>query len=305
MQRHVTLRLFRQGTAAEVTLTFLLLLAVALLFTDALWKSSNPARQTIATFVYPFQRLVLLPKDALNAFDGWLNAASLIKTENEALQRQRIEMAQVTTRAALLTAENEQLRRLLGVLEKAADRPAVVVEVLYEPSSTFVRRIVFNKGSRAGIAPGMPVIDESGVVGQITRVTAMTAEAAMLTDEAVSIPVQVLRNGLRLIAFGSGSPGKVEVRYFSSDADIKDGDTLVTSGVGGVFPPGLFVGRIDRVERSPASGFARAEAKPLSHPERNRHFLVLQVSLEAEQALLTPSVAPPGPQPVRAPTSGK
>ncbi|MCX7221442.1 MAG: rod shape-determining protein MreC, partial [Burkholderiales bacterium] len=187
MQRHVTLRLFRHGTAAEVTLTFLLLLAVALLFTDALWKSSNPIRQTIATAVYPFQRLVMFP--------------------NEALQRQRIEMAQVTTRAALLTAENEQLRRLLGVLEKAADRPAVVVEVLYEPSSTFVRRIVFNKGSRAGIAPGMPVIDESGVVGQITRVTAMTSEAAMLTDEAVSIPVQVLRNGLRLIAFGSGSPG--------------------------------------------------------------------------------------------------
>lgn len=118
MQRHVTLRLFRQGTAAEVTLTFLLLVAVALLFTDALWKSSNPIRQTIATVVYPFQRLVMLPKDALTAFDGWLNAASLIKTESEALQRQRIELAQVATRAALLTAENEQLRRLLGVLEK-------------------------------------------------------------------------------------------------------------------------------------------------------------------------------------------
>ena len=95
------------------------------------------------------------------------------------------------------------------------------------------------------------------------------------------------------------------MRYFSSDADIKDGDTLVTSGVGGVFPPGLFVGRIDRVERSPASGFARAEAKPLSHPERNRHFLVLQVSLDADQAFLTPGAAAPPAEAVRAPTTGK
>ena len=97
----------------------------------------------------------------------------------------------------------------------------------------------------------------------------------------------------------------MEVRYFSSDADLKDGDTLVTSGVGGVFPPGLFVGRIDRVERSPASGFARAEAKPLSHPERNRHFLVLQVSLDGEQAFLTPSTSAPVTEPVRAPATGK
>lgn len=277
MQRHVTLRLFRRGPAAEVTLTLLVLLAIVLLFTDATWSKTNPVRQAIATTLYPFQRAVLFPRDILTMANEWANAAALIKSENEALQRQRITLAQVSTNAALLSAENTQLRRLLGVLETAVDRPTVVVEVLYEPVNAFTRRIVFNKGSRAGIAQGMPVIDESGVVGQITRVTPMSSEAAMLTDEIVSIPVQVLRNGLRLIAFGSSSPGKVEVRYFSSDADIREGDQLVTSGVGGVFPAGLAVGRIDHVERNPASGFARAEAQPTSHPERHRHFLVLQV----------------------------
>jgi rod shape-determining protein MreC len=277
MQRHVTLRLFRRGPAAEVTLTLLVLLAIVLLFTDATWSKTNPVRQAIATSLYPFQRAVLFPRDMLTMANEWANAAALIKSENEALQRQRITLAQVSTNAALLSAENTQLRRLLGVLETAVDRPTVVVEVLYEPVNAFTRRIVFNKGSRAGIAQGMPVIDESGVVGQITRVTPMSSEAAMLTDEIVSIPVQVLRNGLRLIAFGSNSPGKVEVRYFSSDADIREGDQLVTSGVGGVFPAGLAVGRIDHVERNPASGFARAEAQPASHPERHRHFLVLQV----------------------------
>lgn len=102
----------------------------------------------------------------------------------------------------------------------------------------------------------------------------------MLTDEVVSIPVQILRNGLRLIAFGSTTPGKVEVRYFSSDADIREDDLLVTSGVGGVFPPGLSVGKIEKVERNSSTGFARAQAQPSSHPERYRHFLILQVPLD-------------------------
>ncbi len=290
MQRHVTLRLFRRGPAAEVILTFLVLLAIVLLFTDATWNKTNPVRQSISTTLYPFQRAVLFPRDILTMANEWVNAAALIKSENEALQRQRITLAQVSTNAALLSAENSQLRRLLGVLETAVDRPTVVVEVLYEPVNAFTRRIVFNKGSRAGIAQGMPVIDESGVVGQITRVTPMSSEAAMLTDEIVSIPVQVLRNGLRLIAFGSSSPGKVEVRYFSSDADIQEGDQLVTSGVGGVFPAGLAVGRIDHVERNPASGFARAEALPASHPERHRHFLVLQVPV-GDGSMSLPSAA--------------
>jgi rod shape-determining protein MreC len=222
----------------------------------------------------------------------------MIKSETESLQRQRIELAQVTTNAALLSAENAQLRRLLGVFEKAAEHPAIVVQVLYEPANSFSRRLVFNKGSRAGIAIGMPILDEGGVVGQITRVSPMTSEAAMLTDEIVSIPVQVLRNGLRLIAFGSTTPGKVEVRYFSSDADIREGDLLVTSGVGGVFPPGLSVGRVDQVQRSSASGFARAEALPSSHPERYRQFLVLQVPLDSGVAAsaLKPSTPSEGPR---------
>ncbi len=281
MQRTATLRLFRHGPAAEVKLTLLMLLAVVLMFTDGTYKSANPVRELMSMTLYPFQRLVMFPRDLIAMSHDWFDAAAMIKSETESLQRQRIELAQVTTNAALLGAENAQLRRLLGVFEKAAEHPAIVVQVLYEPANSFSRRLVFNKGSRAGIAIGMPILDEGGVVGQITRVSPMTSEAAMLTDEVVSIPVQVLRNGLRLIAFGSTTPGKVEVRYFSSDADIREGDLLVTSGVGGVFPPGLSVARVDQVQRSSASGFARAEALPSSHPERYRQFLVLQVPLDS------------------------
>jgi rod shape-determining protein MreC len=255
------------------------------LFTDATYKTTNPVRELLSATLYPFQRFVMFPRDIISIGHDWFDAAALIQSETEALQKQRIELAQVTTNAALLNAENAQLRRLLGVFEKAAEHPSVVVEVLYEPANTFSRRLVFNKGSRAGISVGMPILDEGGVVGQITRVSPMTSEAAVLTDEIISIPVQVLRNGLRLIAFGSTTPGKVEVRYFSSDADIREGDVLVTSGVGGVFPPGLSVGRIDQVQRSSASGFARAEALPSSHPERYRQFLVLQVPIETDLAV--------------------
>ena len=289
MQRHVTLRLFRRGPAAEVKLALMVVLAVALLITDANWKTLNPLRQSISIALYPFQRAVMLPRDATFLVHDWYSAAAAIKAENEGLQRQRIELAQVTSNAAQLAAENAQLRRLMGVFDKAVDQPAIVVEVLYEPSNAFNRRLVFNKGSSAGIAPGMPIIDEGGVVGQIIRVTPMSSEAAMLTDEVVSIPVQILRNGLRLIAFGSTSPGKIEVRYFSSDADIREGDMLVTSGVGGVFPPGLAVAKIESVERNASTGFARAEGQPSSHPERYRHFLVLQVPVDGNETPVAPA----------------
>lgn len=283
MQRHVPLRLFRRGPSAEVRLAVAVIAGLALLLLDAYWKPIAPVRETLSTFIYPFQRAVMLPRDLITMGNDWFDAAARVKSENEAMQRQRIEMAQLATHSVQLAAENAQLRRLMGVFDKLVAQPAVVVEVLYEPSNAFNRRLVFNKGSLAGIAPGMPVIDEGGIVGQVVRVTPMTAEAAVLTDEVVSIPVQLLRNGLRLIAFGSSVPGKVDVRYFAADADIREGDIMVTSGVGGVFPPGLPVARIEAIERDSASGFARAIGEPLSHPDRYRHFLVLRVPIGAEE----------------------
>lgn len=258
-------------------------LSLALLILDSQLHVLEPMRRGVAVALYPFQRAVMAPRDLVQQVNEWVNAANRIRTENEALQRQRIELSQVATHAAQLAAENAQLRRLLGVTD-TVEQAAVVVEVLYEPANSFQQRLVFNKGSQAGLAPGMPVIDEGGVVGQIVRVTPMAAEAALVTDERVSVPVQVLRNGLRLIAFGSNAPGRIEVRYLAANADIKEGDTLVTSGVGGLFPAGLPVAKVLTVERDTASGFARAVCEPLAHPERYRHFLVLQVDVARAQS---------------------
>ena len=282
MQENGTLRLFRRGPTAELRLLVLVLLSVALLVTDARWRVLDPARQAISVLLYPFQRFVMAPRDAVANVNNWFDAAREVRTEKEALQRQRIELAQISTHAALLAAENQQLRRLLNVAEMVS-QPSVAVEVLYEPPNAFTHHLVFNKGGTSGIEPGMPVIDDGGVVGQIVRITPFTSEAALITDEKVSVPVQVLRNGLRLIAFGGGVNGNVEVRYLAPNADVVPGDTLITSGIGGLFPAGLSVARIDEIVQDPASGFAVAMATPLSHPERYRHFLVLRIDVSPAQ----------------------
>lgn len=276
MQEQRTLRLFKRGPAAEVRLALFVLLSVVLLITDARWTVLEPARQALSLVIYPFQRAVMAPANVVQYVDTWMNATALVHSEKEALQRQRIELAQLSTHAAQLAAENEQLRRLLQVADTVT-QPAVAVEVFYEPPNAFNRRLVFNKGSAQGIRAGMPVIDEGGVVGQVVRVTPYTAEAALITDDKVSIPVQVLRNGLRLVAFGGHAASKVEARYLTNEVDLQVGDILITSGIGGLFPAGLPVAEVESVEFDPATGFAVAVGQPLSHPERYQHFLVLLV----------------------------
>lgn len=276
MSKNSNLALFRRGVPQEIIFVFLLVVSIFFLVTDTQSRLLDPARQIFSLGLYPAQKAVMFPRDVVVWGQGLMNAAELIQSENEALQRRRIELAQVSSSAAQLSTENAQLRRLLNMQGNKSEQPAVVAEVLYEAPTPFNRRLIFDRGELDGVAPGMPVIDEGGVVGQIVRVTPVSSEAALLTDEVVSIPVQLMRTGLRLIAFGSNQPGKIEVRYFSSDADIKPGDLLITSGIGGAYPPGLTVGKIDSVDRDASSGFAHAIATPASHPDRHRHFLILR-----------------------------
>ncbi|NLY65818.1 MAG: rod shape-determining protein MreC [Alcaligenaceae bacterium] len=276
MQQNRSIRLFKHGPAAEVRLFFLVLLCLGLMITDAGWRVLDPVRQTTAIMLYPFQKAALWPRDVVVKFNDWSNAVAIAKQESEAIQRQRIELAQISAHAGQMAAENAQLRRLLGV-KNTVQTPSVAVEILYTAANPQNQSMVLTKGSNHGIEPGMPVIGEGGIVGQIRRVTAMTSEAALVTNENVSIPAMVLRNGLRVIIFGSGQGGKLEVRYLSMDADIRVGDSLTTSGIGGIYPPGISIGTVTSIETNSAEGFVRAIAAPSAHPERYRHFLVLLV----------------------------
>ena len=266
--------LFRQGIASEVKLFFLALLCVVLIIVDANWSFLEPVRRVTSTLMYPFQRVALWPKDVVNSIYDWSKFVTQTEEQIRHTESARIENARLNMRAMQMETENVQLRRLLGV-KATVDVPSVAVEVLYTPAHPSKESIILNKGSADGIEPGMPVIAEGGIVGQIRRVTPNTAEAALVTDDKTSVPALLKRNGIRVLVFGSGQPGQIEVRYLSLDVDIKVGDELVSSGIGGYYPAGLMIGEITSIETNSAQGFVRAIAEPSAHPDRHRHFLVL------------------------------
>ena len=161
MQQSGTIKLFKRGPTAVFRLFVLVVLALSLLVVDARWRVLDPARQAISVVLYPFQRLVMAPRDIIDRVNNWADTAAMVRSEKEALQRQRIELAQIATHAAQLSAENQQLRRLLNVADTVS-LSSVAVEVLYEPPNAFAHHLVFNKGTSSGIWPGMPVIDPRG-----------------------------------------------------------------------------------------------------------------------------------------------
>lgn len=279
--------LFRQGIASEVKLFFLALLCVVLIIVDTNWSILEPVRRVASSLIHPFQRIALWPKDVANSVYDWSKFVTQTQEQIRNTESARIENARLNMRAMQMEAENVQLRRLLGV-KAAVEVPSVAVEVLYTPAHPFKELIVLNKGSADGIEPGMPVIAEGGIVGQVRRVSANTSEAALVTDDKTSVPALLKRNGIRVLVFGSGQPGQIEVRYLSLDVDIKVGDELVSSGIGGYYPAGLMIGEITSIETNSAQGFVRAVAEPSAHPDRHRHFLVLLHTLpeESDEATL-------------------
>lgn len=274
MQQEQSLRLFKRGQASSATLIFFVVLCIVLMVVDSQTNWLVPVRRVAATVITPLQKAALWPRNVVVQISNWSNAVELAKTQTEEAQRQRIGLTQLNVQASQMAAENAQLRRLLGI-KNSVIIPSVAVEILYTAANPLHQTLVLTKGAKDGIAPGMPLIGEGGIVGQIQRVTSSTSEASLITDERITIPAIVLRNGLRVVVYGSGRPGRVEVRYLALGADIQEGDQLVTSGIGGVYPAGLAIGRVSKIENNSAQGFVSAVVEPSAHPERYLHFLVL------------------------------
>jgi rod shape-determining protein MreC len=157
-----------------------------------------------------------------------------------------------------------------------ADR-GTVAEVLYSARNPFTRKVVVDKGITQGMQPGMPVIDGSGVVGQVTNVGTFTSEVTLVTEKDQSVPVMLVRNGLRAIAVGSGKDGSIDVPFMPVSADIQNGDVFVTSGIDGTYPPGLLVAQVTSVEKNAAYVFAKIVAKPAAGVENHRYVMLLPV----------------------------
>jgi rod shape-determining protein MreC len=191
-----------------------------------------------------------------------------------------------------LTQENAQLRELLDLRLQFAG-PSKAVEVLYDTADPYTDRLVVDRGSVAGLAQGAAVIDVGGIVGQVTRVYPLVSEVTLLTDRGQSIPVMNARTGTRHVAIGDPNTqgGALELKFVPSGTDIKPGDLLTTSGIDGVYPPGLHVGLVSHIDRRVDSSFARVYATPTAKP-RGRHLLVL-TPVKDWPAL---PVAPPEPK---------
>ncbi|WP_197416651.1 rod shape-determining protein MreC [Herbaspirillum rubrisubalbicans] len=278
--------LFKQGASARVRVTVFALISVVMLVVDARMHVLGTLRQALGTALYPFQTVAMVPRDAFtNSADYFSSMASLQK-ENHQLRQQQIVNAQLMQQERLLAAENAQLRKLLDMQQKVPVK-SIVGEILYDARDPFTRKIILNRGSQQGVMPGQPVIDDVGIVGQVTRVFPFTSEVTLLTDKDQAIPVQVLRNGLRSVAYGRGQTGALDLRFMPANADIQKGDVLVTSGIDGVYPPGLSVASVVLVETRSADSFARIVCRPLAGIDRHRQLLILLV----EQNM------PPRPEP--------
>jgi len=266
--------LFKQGAPARVKVAVFALVSIVLLVVDARMHLLGAARQVAATVLYPLQMAALMPRDALYGMGDYFSSIASLQKEVVALKSQQVSQAQAMQQAQLQMAENAHLRRLLDAREHLPVQ-AMMGEILYDARDPSTRRIVLDRGTRNGVQLGLPVIDNAGVVGQITRVFPFTSEVTLLTDKDQAIPVQVLRSGLRSVAYGRGHSGMLDLRFVAPNADIQVGDVLITSGLDGIYPAGLAVAKVVQVESVAAGAFGRVICQPLAGIDRNRQLLIV------------------------------
>lgn len=281
---------FKRGPAPLVRLFFFASLSLALLVLDARFRYVDNFRNVLALIAYPLQRAATLPFELGERVSGYFTTQSRLMEENERLRAKALELSQEAQRFEAAQAESEQMRRLIAAGESLSVH-STPAEILYAGRDPYAGKVFIDRGERQNVRPGSPVADDTGIVGQVTRVHAMTSEVTLLTDPDQAIPVQVLRNGLRAVAFGGGTAGTLELRFMAANAEIQNGDRLVTSGIDGVYPPGLPVATVVRIERDAERSFARVICKPAAGVDRGRFVLVLSTN---SQAPPRPEEAQPG-----------
>lgn len=270
--------LFRQGPSALSRLVFFCALALFLMVADARFGITQPLRAAVSAVLLPLQWLALQPVQASRQAMDYVESRNTAQQVEAAAKRSLVQQSLKANQVDQLMLENQRLRDLLA-LRQRVDTPARAAEVLYDAPDPYTRRVVIDQGLTQGIEPGSPVLDESGVLGQVTRVHPFLSEVTLLVDRDQAIPVLNTRTGVRSVAYGdpTGSAGGgLELRFTPTSADVQEGDLLTTSGVDGVYPPGLPVAKVDRVERRVDSAFARIHGAPLAQTQGARHVLVLK-----------------------------
>jgi rod shape-determining protein MreC len=274
---HTPPQFFHRGPAPIARLTFFALLSVFLMVLDARFRYAEPLRQVLAIVAYPLQQLATAPFAAVSRASEFFSTQSQLREQNTALRAQKLRDAEGLLTLEALRAENESLRRLLSAREQMPT-DSIFAEIVYAGRDPFSRKVIIDRGVQHGVQTGQPVIDASGVLGQVTRVQALLSEVTLIVDKDHAIPVQVVRNGLRGVAYGSGDGSTLELRHMASNAEVEPGDLLVTSGLDGLYPRGLPVAKVAKIERDAAFAFAKIVCQPVAGTTQHQQVLVLQTA---------------------------
>ena len=285
---------FKQGASAFSKLLLFSAMALFLMVADSRFHVTQPLRAVLATALYPVQWMAMQPVHVVRAMGDYFISLEAAKTESQEASTKLLSQALRATQVEQLSLENKRLRTLLDLREQLKVE-GMAAEVLYDAADPYTRKVIISKGMTSGIALGSPVIDESGVLGQVTLVHPLVSEVTLIIDRDLAIPVLNVRTGVRSLAFGdAGGGGGLELRFMGSNTDVLQGDLLTTSGVDGVYPPGLPVARIDRIERRAETAFARIHCIPLALVSGVRHVVVLTPQ-SAQIAPRPPEAAPVAP----------
>ena len=271
---------FHRGPSPLARLTFFTLAAVALMIADHRFRALEAVRLSRSVLAHPVQQVSAFPAQALGRIGDYFASQDRLLRENQELKLKVLESAAAAQEARLLRAEQSHLLAMSPAQSRYAEG-SMIAEVLYTARNPFTRKVVIDKGMTHGVKAGMPVIDGSGVVGQVTSVGTFTSEVTLVTEKDQSVPVMLLRNGVRAIAVGSGKDGSIDVPFMPVSADIQNGDVFVTSGIDGTYPPGLLVAQVTSVEKNAAYVFAKIVAKPAAGVESHRYVMVMPLPAPA------------------------
>lgn len=266
--------LLLQGPSLGLRLAILAAVSIALMVADQRQQYTQSVRAALSAAAYPFVWLVDAPFTGYAAAREALRTRETLEAENSRLEAENLKLSLKLLRFEALEQENQRLRAARESSARVAER-FVVAEILSVDLDPFRRRVLVDKGSMDGAFRGQAALDARGVFGQVTRVGPVTAEVIMISDPEHSIPVQINRTGVRTIAVGTGQPGRLALPYLPRNADIEVGDLVVTSGLGGVFPPGYPVASISEVRRDPAEPLLMVDAVPLADLDRDPEVLLV------------------------------
>jgi rod shape-determining protein MreC len=292
--------IFTKGPSLNLRLLFGIVVSLGLLLAEQRDKLAA-FRTALSNTVFPLQEMVHVPVEIAAGLLDTLASHTHLVEENRLLKDEQIGLKSKLLKFNSLEQENIRLRGLLETSFKLGEQ-VLIAEIMNVNLVPYEHVVVVNKGTRYGIYPSQPVMDANGIVGQVLRVNTYNAEVMLITDPNHAIPVQVMRNGLRTIALGTGQIDRLSLPYLTSKADIKPGDQLISSGMGGVFPYGYPVATVTSVETQ-ISSFARISATPVAQLDRTRELLMVwsksdpipKIPEAADAAAKTHTAVPPQP----------